>query len=158
MIPPEFDESELPSRLRRLLALEVDRIVEDLEARRDFLLDTWSRHRDRGPFLDTVFSRWRTLSMADLALVEDDAIEACEAFYRELEDFRLYMRFTQDMPTTLADRYDVSLKHIAAYGALAVARLGGAPVLPAFHFADDEVDEVGVDPPRLEVLDGAIEE
>ena len=154
MIPPAFDESELPERLRRLLALEIDRIVEDLGLRRDFLLDTWSRHRDRGPFIDTLFSRWRTLSMVDLALVEAEAIEACEAFYRELEDFQLYMRFTQDMPTTLADRYDSALKHISAYGALAVERLGGAPELPVFRFDEDEDDTSLLAIPRLEVIEG----
>lgn len=158
MIPPAFDESELPERLRRLLAMEIDRIVEDMELRREFLLDTWSRHRDRGPFIDTVFNRWRTLSMVDLALIEADAMEACEAFYRELEDFQLYMQFTQDMPTTLAERYDIALKHIAAYGALAVERLGGAPELPIFRFEDEDEDDGLLAVPRLEVLEGATEE
>ncbi len=154
MIPPAFDESDLPERLRRLLAMEIDRIVEDLELRRDFLLDVWSRHRDRGPFVDTVFSRWTTLSLTDLALIEPEAIESAEAFYRELEDFRLYMRFTQDMPTTLAERYDLSLKHIAAYGALAIERLGGAPELPIFQFEEEEGEPGLLEPPRLEVVEG----
>lgn len=158
MIPPVFDEADLPERLRRLLALEIDRIVEDLELRRDFLLDTWSRHRDRGPFLDTVFSRWTTLSMTDLGLVEAEALLACESFYRELEDFRLYIRFTQDMPTTLADRYDVALQHLAAYGALAIERLGGAPERPIFTFEDDAADASLFAPaPRLEVVEGGEE-
>lgn len=153
MIPPAYDESDLPDRLRRLLAMEVDRVLLDLVARRDFLLDTWSRHRDRGPFIDTVFTRWTTLSMTDLALIEVDAIAACEAFYRELEDFRLYMRFTQDMPATLADRYDAALQHLRAYGELALESLGGAPELPFFEF--DEPDEApGPDGPKLEVLEG----
>ncbi|MBX2796069.1 MAG: hypothetical protein KTR31_00330 [Myxococcales bacterium] len=155
MVPPVFDEAELPERLRRLIAMEVDRIVSDLAARRDFLLDTWSRHRDRGPFLDTIFARWRTLSMTDLGLVEAEAMAACEAFHRELEDFRLYMQFTQDMPATLAERYDLALEHISAYGALAIERLGGAPELPVFSF-DDDGDEQGglLQPPRLEVVEG----
>ena len=153
MIPPVFDESELPERLRRLVAMEIDRIVADLTARRDFLLDTWSRHRERGPFLDTMFHRWQTLSMTDLGLIESEAMVACEAFYRELEDFRLYMRFTQDMPATLRARYDLALQHISAYGALAVDRLGGAPELPSFRFDEDEEAEL-VQQPRLEVLEG----
>src|SRR5687768_18088630 len=120
MIPPVFDESDLPERLRRLLAMEIDRVVEDLEVRREFLLEMWSRHRDRGPFLDTVFTRWRTLSMTDLALVDTDAMVACEAFYRELDELKLYFQFTQDMPTTMDDRYREALVRISAYGALAV--------------------------------------
>lgn len=155
MIPPEYDESELPERLRRLLAMEIDRVQQDLILRREFLLETWSRHRDRGPFIDTVFVRWTTLSMTDLALVDAEAMAACEAFYRELEDFRLYMRFTQDMPATLEERYDLALRHLRAYADLALERLGGAPELPVFSF-DDEGDEDldAPSPPRLEVLDG----
>lgn len=142
MIPPAFDESELPERLRRLLALEITRIVEDLDLRRPILVEVWGRHRDRGPLLDTVFSRWRTLAMADLALIDGDAMIACEAFYRELDDLRLYFQFTQDMPTTLEERYGEALARIASYGHLAVGLLGGAPSRPLV-----EVEEVP--PPRL---------
>lgn len=140
MIPPVYDESDLPERLRRLLAMEIDRIVEDLEFRRDFLMDTWSRHRDRGPFLDTVFSRWRTIAMTDLALIDSSTMVACEAFYRELDDLRLYFQFTQDMPATMSERYDEGLKRVAAYGALAIELLGGAPERPLVEF-EDEVEE-----------------
>ena len=136
MIPPVFDESDLPERLRRLLAMEIDRIVSDLEVREVFLLETWSRHRDRGPFLDTIFSRWKTLSMTDLALVDSNAIVACEAFYRELEELRLYFQFTQDMPSTMEDQYELAFKRIAAYGALAISLLGGAPERPLVEFEE----------------------
>lgn len=138
MIPPVFDESDLPERLRRLLALEVSRIVEDLDVRRSILVELWSRQRDRGPLLETVFSRWRTLSMIDLALVDADAMLACEAFYRELDDLRLYFQFTQDMPTTLEERYNEALMRITAYGRLAVGLLGGTPGRPLVEFEEVE--------------------
>ncbi len=164
MVPPEYDESEIPERLRRLIAMEIDRLVQDLSIRRDFLVDTWSRHRERGPFLDTMFSRWQTVSMTDLGLIDAEAMAACEAFYRELEDFRLYMRFTQDMPATLADRYDLALKHLVAYGALALDRLGGAPEIPHLSFDDDSEADVAADRgaelfrvPQLEVVEGEAE-
>lgn len=137
MIPPVFDESDLPERLRRLIAIEIDRIVEDLEIRRAFLVDVWSRHRDRGPLLDTVFSRWRTLGMTDLALIESDTIVVCEAFYRELDDLRMYLQFTQDMPTTLDERLQKALVRIHGYGTLAIAALGGAPERPVVEFVEE---------------------
>jgi hypothetical protein len=146
MIPPVYDESEIPERLRRLLALEIARILDDLESRRTFLLEVWSRHRDRGPLLDTVFSRWRTLSMTDLALIDSDAIVACDAFYRDLEELRLYFQFTQDMPTTLDVQYENAVEHIAASGALAVQLLGGAPERPLVEFAEEPGE------PRLSLL------
>lgn len=138
MIPPLYDESEIPERLRRLIAMEVDRIVTDLELRQVFLLEIWSRHRDRGPFVDTVYSRWKTLAMADLALLEPEAAVACEAFYRELEELRLYFQYTQDMPTTMEDRYADALRRVAAYGALAIGLLGGAPDRPVVEFATED--------------------
>ena len=142
MIPPVYDESEFPLRLRRLLALEVSRIVEDLEARRELLLDVWSRHRDRGPFVDTLHSRWKTLSMPDLATLDTEMVVHVEAFYRELEDLSLYFRFTQDMPTTLEDSFDEGLLRLQAYGALAIEALGGVPVRPLVEFAEEDEDDV----------------
>lgn len=136
MIPPVYDESELPERLRRLIAMEIDRIVEDLDVRRAFLVDVWSRHRDRGPFLDTVFSRWRTIALTDLALIEHDAMVACEAFYRELDELRLYFQYTQDMPSTLDEQYAKALVRIVEYGALALSALGGAPERPVLTFEE----------------------
>jgi hypothetical protein len=101
-------------------------------------VELWGRHRDRTPFLDTVFSRWRTLALADLALIESDTIVACEAFYRELDELRLYFQFTQDMPTTLEERYGEALARITAYGRLAVGLLGGTPDRPLVEFEEVE--------------------
>jgi len=147
VIPPIYDESDFPVRLRRLLALEVSRIVEDLEARRELLLEVWSRHRDRGPFVDTLHSRWRTLSMPDLAVLDTEMVVQVEAFYRELDDVSLYFRFTQDMPTTLAEAYDEALLRLKAYGALAIEALGGVPKRPMVEFHDEVDDEaiIGAD-------------
>ncbi|MEO0600640.1 MAG: hypothetical protein AAF211_04335 [Myxococcota bacterium] len=155
MIPPLYDEAELPARLRQLVASEIDRIVEDLANRRELLLEAWSRHRDRGPFVDTMFSRWTTIAMTDLALIDSDALTACEAFYRELDDFRMYCRYTEDMPTTMTARYDVALRTLDAYGRLAVERLGGVPDRP-FVVIDDAI--APVEPGRIEVVDAVTEE
>jgi hypothetical protein len=158
MIPPELDDLDLALRLRKLLALEIDRIVDDLSLREEWLVDTWSRHRDRGPFLDTVFSRYRTLTMTDLTLVDTDAVVACEAFYRELEELRQYFRFTQDMPATLGDHLRDGVRRMEAYGRLAIDALGGAPPRPVLDWDDDEKGgpsgQGQLFAPRLEVIRG----
>ncbi len=138
MIPPHVDDATRAKRLRNLLALEVSRIVEDLEVRKEFLIAMWSSHRDRTPFLETVFNRWSTLSYADLAALETDEVVLMETFFRELEEFRLYIRFTQDMPNMLSSRYDWMLKRLEAYGAMAVEALGGAPQRPLVEFEDED--------------------
>ncbi len=155
MIPPVYDDSDFPGRLARLLALEIDRIVNDLDQRRTFLIEIWSRHRDRGPFLDTVFSRYRTLSLTDLAVLSTEVVTVIESFYGELDDLKLYLSFTQDMPTTLAEQFTDQLRHIAAYGALAIEALGGVPERVVIEFEPEPED--GAEPPALpnfEVLSG----
>ena len=156
MIPPEPDDGDLQERLQRLLALEIQRIIEDLGLREEWLVETWNRHRDRGPFLDTIFSRYRTLSMTELALLDSGALLSCEAFYRELEALRLYFRFTQDMPATLADRYHDSLRRIRAYGQMALEALGGAPEPLVLSWPEGEEPPAGagdlLKTPQLEVV------
>ena len=67
-------------RLERLLALEVRRVVEDLRGRRDLLLHVWGKHRARKPLIETIFTRWTTVGMPDLAQLEPAAAAAaCRA-------------------------------------------------------------------------------
>ncbi len=138
MIPVYEDDESREERVRKLIAMEIERIVEDLEIRHEYLVELWSRHRDRGPFIDTLFTRWRTLSFQDLALMSSATVAAVELFYRELDEFKLYVGFTQDMPTTLSERYLWMVDRLRAYGNQAIAALGGAPPRPLIEFEDAE--------------------
>ncbi len=126
MIPPAAGD-ERDARFRRLLAMEIDRIVEDLATRRPLLLEVWGRHRDRGPFLDTLFSRWATVGFAELTSLDVEIATSIDAFYREVGNFRLYVSYTQDMPGTLADRLDAVLLRLRELSAPAIHALGGLP-------------------------------
>ncbi len=117
-------------RLRKLLALEIDRLLDDLERRRDFLLAIWGEQRARAPFLDTAFSRWKTLGFGDLALLDVAEVVLVNGFYRELEDLRLYLAHTSDMPRSLSVRYDAALDRLQQLGGEALGALGGTPPLP----------------------------
>ncbi len=127
IVPPAWEPEDRLRGLKRELAADVDRICEDLEFRREFLREIWSVSRDRGAFLDTITSRWRELGADDLLEFDPDDVLALDAFYRALEDFQLYLRFTDDMPATLLDRYDRTLDRLKALGDDVIARLGGAP-------------------------------
>ncbi len=130
-------EAVRADRLRQLLALEIARIVSDFEIRRDFLKFVWSAHRDRRPFLDTVYSRWTTVGFPDLALLKTEEVAAVDTFFSEVEDFRLYISYTNDMPEALIDHYDWISKRMRGYGELAIELLGGEPERPELVFADD---------------------
>jgi hypothetical protein len=140
-VPPFLTEQERAERVEMLLALEIARIVDDLTAREQFLIDIWGRHRERGPFLDTIFSQFKTLTFRELALIEPDTLLKIQEFYRELDDFRMYLLFTEAMPTSLAEAYRWQLKRLAGYGAQAVEALGGEPERPILHFPDEEEDD-----------------
>lgn len=135
--PPHLDDQEKAERVAYNLALEIARIVDDLEMRKTFLLDMWGRHRDRGPFLDTIASRYMTLGFPELALLPTEAVAKVDEFYRELEEFRFYCRFTEDMPTSLEEAYAWQLHRLAAYAEQAVDALGGTPERPLLDLPDE---------------------
>lgn len=117
-------------RLRLLLALEISRVVRDLGERQELLVSIWSRHRRREAFLDTLFVRWRTVAVADLALLDPGALVAVESFYDEVDSLRLYLQYTEDMPMTLADALSSRLRRLRLRAAPALDALGGAPDRP----------------------------
>ena len=125
------EEEEAPvDRLRKLLALEMVRIVEDLELRRDFLVDIWGRHRSREPFLDTLHTRWRTVGWPELGDLPTEEYVHVDLFYRELERLRMYFQFTEDMPTTLETKLGRSMQRLEAASQRAIEALGGLPPRP----------------------------
>lgn len=111
-------------RIARIMAIEVGRIMRHIVERKVFLLQTWSRHRAREPFLDTLFSRYRTLNAGDLAELSEDMIEALEAFYEAHGEFVSYVRFTEDMPVTLEERFDELVEALLEVGEVALEVLG----------------------------------
>lgn len=117
-------ESERGRRLRALLAVEVRRVVEDLLRRRDLLVHVWSKSRVRAPFLDTTFSRYRSLPMTDLLVLDSDEVRAVEAFYREMDDLRFYLAYTEDMPQSLATVLDGSLARLVPMATRVLTSLG----------------------------------
>lgn len=140
------DSKERAERVRTLIALEVARIARDLEERTDYLVQLWSRQRTREPFLQTMFSRWSTVSFSDLVELTSETVERLEAFYEELESFRMYIRYTEDMPVTLRERYEARLARLVRAADGALEALGGAPVRPSVEGAPPPLDAPEADP------------
>jgi hypothetical protein len=128
-------------RIAHILSIEVARILRQLGERRVFLLQMWSRHRAREPFLDTLFSRYRTLSAGDLAELEPEMIEALELFYEAHGELVSYIRFTEDMPVTLEERFDELTEAMAGVGEAALEALGALETSAPPQLALGEADE-----------------
>jgi hypothetical protein len=117
---------ERDERLRALLGLEIERIMSDLLRRRDLLLRYWARGRVRTPFLDTTFHRYRTLPAGDLLLLDIPTARAVDAFYRELDELRLYLGHTDDMPTALGRVLDNVVARLIPLASASLLKLGHA--------------------------------
>jgi hypothetical protein len=93
-------------KLAYLLSQEVRRVVEELLLRHDLLMDVWSRMRIRQPLLAVVRTRYEELRPDDLLMLPVDCLEHLDRFYRTLDEFRLYLQTTEDMPTALEVAYE----------------------------------------------------
>lgn len=125
--PGEGTAAARSERVKLLLALEVARITRDLEVRIEFLVTVWSRHRRREVFLDTAFSRWRTVAFSDLVELDPPTIAKVQRFYDELETFRAYVAYTEDMPQTLREQIEILTRRMRRAADPALEALGGLP-------------------------------
>ena len=122
------DRSVRRERLELLLVQEIRRVTEDLERRKPLLVEVWGRQRIRAPFLDSTFSRWKTLGFETLMVLDRDQIEALEGFFRELDDTRLYLLYTEDMPRALDRVLTGALTRLKECANQALCFLGSPPI------------------------------
>lgn len=97
-------------RLAYLLSLEVRRVVEDLALRQALLLKVWSKMRIRAPILNLLRSRFDRIRPDDLLLLPMECLDLLDQFFRQLDEFRLYVQVTEDMPTSLELVYEQQLQ------------------------------------------------
>ncbi len=107
-----LDDQERLERLAHLLAREIDRVVFDLEFRRDLLMKIWSKERIRVPLLRAMSARYYEADLDMLVLFPPDAAQMLDDFYRTLDAFVFYVSYTEDMPHTMAQRFDVYLQDL----------------------------------------------
>jgi hypothetical protein len=107
-----LDDQERLERLAHLLAREIDRVVFDLEFRRDLLLKLWSKERIRVPLLRAMSARYYEADLDMLVLFPPDAAQMLDDFYRTLDTFIFYVSYTEDMPNTMSQRFDVLLQDL----------------------------------------------
>lgn len=120
-----LDDQEKGQRLAVLLIREIDRIVFDLDFRRELLFQLWSRDRVRQPLLRAVSSRFYDIKAELLILFPPDVIQRLDDFYRALDEFIFYMSYTEDMPQNMAQKFDAYLEEIKTMAPALVEQLAG---------------------------------
>lgn len=113
--------------VRALLALEIQRILHDVEERRALLVRLWGIYRHRQPALDAGFSRWQTLRARELDALRPELVVALDRFYVELDDWHRWAATTQEMPLHLDEHWGRRADRLHAAGTEALALLGPPP-------------------------------
>lgn len=89
------------ARVRHLLALDAEAVVQRLESKHDQAIGLFSRLRTRDGLVELCRSHFASVSFSDLARLAPDEQQAVQAFHAQLDDLRWYVRSTEDMPSTV---------------------------------------------------------
>ena len=107
-----LDDEEKCDRLVSLLKLEIERIIFDVEFRKDILFKLWSKERVREPLLRVLHSRFYDLNFDSLILLPKPLFIEIDAFYKTLDTFIFYVSYTEDMPHTMKVKFEIYLKDL----------------------------------------------
>ncbi|MEI6092500.1 MAG: hypothetical protein WCQ47_02315 [bacterium] len=107
-----LDDEEKFVRLICLLKLEIERIMFDVDFRKDVLFKLWSKERTREPLLKTLHSRFFDLDFHSLILLPKSLFKKIDSFYKTLDDLTFYVTYTEDMPHTMKSTFDMFLKEL----------------------------------------------
>lgn len=104
---------EINQRYMLLFKLDAKNLYERVKERQREYIEIFSLKRSRSVFKDIFENRYAKASAFDLSHCAQEVIEAMDQFYTAVDRLYWYLKYTQDMPTTVED--EVSRK---------VARLG----------------------------------
>lgn len=93
-------------RTALLLKNDIERIMYNLEFRKDMLFEVWSKWRNRKPFLASLKTNYFEIPIQNLTRFSADIINHVNMFYRKVDDLAFYLEFTEDMPTTMQMEFD----------------------------------------------------
>ncbi|MCX6112909.1 MAG: hypothetical protein NTY22_06495 [Proteobacteria bacterium] len=118
-----LDDEEKFDRLVSLLKLEIDRILFDVEFRKDMLFRLWSKERTREPLLRALHSRFFDLNFDSLMLLPTPLLKEVDSFYRTLDELIFYVSYTEDMPHTMKTNFDMHIKELKTKSKEVMAKL-----------------------------------
>ena len=107
-----LDDEEKLARLVSLLKLEIDRILFDIDFRKDVLFKLWSKERVREPLLRVLHSRFFDLDFDSLMLLPKSLCKNADEFYKLLDELIFYVSYTEDMPHTMKTKFELYVKEL----------------------------------------------
>lgn len=89
------------AKVRHLLSLDADAVMKRLVAKQDEAVGLFSRLRTREGMVELCRSGFTTITFSELVRLDPVEQEAVEAFHSVLQELRWYVRYTEDMPSTV---------------------------------------------------------
>jgi hypothetical protein len=89
------------ARVRHLLSLDADAVMKRLVAKQDEAVGLFSRLRTREGMIELCRSSFTTITFSEMVRLDPEEQLAVEAFHHVLSELRWYVRYTEDMPSTV---------------------------------------------------------
>lgn len=93
--------TEASTRVRHLLALDAQRVMQRLTSKQDEAVALFSRLRTREALIELCRSDFTSAPFAELAKLEPKEQASTAAFHDVLHELRWYVSYTEDMPSTV---------------------------------------------------------
>ena len=95
-----------------VLKNDMDELIYRINTHHEEYLRVFSSERTRKHFEDVFFSRYRSITGSDLALISEEELRLISKFYHLTYDLHLYLKLTEDMPSAVANKHSSDLKEI----------------------------------------------
>ncbi len=89
------------ARVRHLLSLDADAVMKRLTSKQDEAVGLFSRLRTREGMIELCRSSFTSITFSELVRLDPLEQAAVEAFHHTLGELRWYVRYTEDMPSTV---------------------------------------------------------
>lgn len=103
---------EIKKSTLTILKIDSKRLYERVVQRRKEYMMTFAVKRTREHFKDVFFSRYDTITFADLKVLSPELINCLDAFYNRIDNLRWYLNSTEDMPATVEDKTGRDIKEL----------------------------------------------
>lgn len=117
----------MPPPLAEALADEIERVVTAIRQDRVYFMMYWNGMRERSPMVDAVQTRWHEHSAETLLALAPHELRAVTRFHERLQEFRVYVSHTDDMPATLEHRLSQAADRFTTLGTETLTALGRTP-------------------------------
>ena len=112
------------ARVRHLLSLDADAVMKRLVAKQDEAVGLFSRLRTREGMVELCRSSFTSITFSELVRLEPEEQAAVEAFHHLLGELRWYVRYTEDMPSTVKSTVTMYVVRLQELHSLLNAAIG----------------------------------